>query len=92
MPLSILPTIIMSGVGTLTASGTTMLIVAPESDLARSAGVLGVIIAAVAAANAAHYSLVDRRLRRIETLSTRIVGCERAVLDALNEDGEPPGR
>lgn len=92
MPLSLIPAIIVGGISTLTASGTTMLVLAPESDLARTGGAVGVILAAVCAANAVNYTLIDRRLRRVELLTGRVVRCERAVLDALNDDAEPGGR
>ena len=91
MPLSVLPAVIVSSVSTLTASGTTMLVLAPESDLVRSGGVIGIILAAMGAATAAHYALMDRRLRRSEALLKRVVSTERAVLDVLNEDIDPPG-
>ena len=90
MPLSVLPTVIVSSVSTLTASGTTMLVLAPESDLARSGGIIGIVLAAMAAATAAHYTLLDRRLSRLEGLGRSIVNCERAVLDALDESNAPP--
>lgn len=84
------PTIINASLSALTAAGITLLTVRPDHDLSRSAGIVTAIVGAVGAATAIHWSLMDRRLRRVETLSTRIVTTEESVLTALQGSDLPP--
>lgn len=84
------PTIISVSVSALTAAGLTLLAARPDHDLYRSAGAVGVLIGAVGAATAIHWTLMDRRLRRVEGLGERIVTCERDVLSVLQGDGGSP--
>lgn len=86
MPVPDRPTIINASLSALTAAGITLLTVRPDHDLSRSAGIVTAIVGAVGAATAIHWSLMDRRLRRVETLSTRIVTAEQNVLTMLKGD------
>lgn len=89
MPVPDRPTIINASLSALTAAGITLLTVRPDHDLSRSAGIVTAIVGAVGAATAIHWSLMDRRLRRVETLSTRMVTYERDVLTALHSEDGP---
>lgn len=90
MPLPDRPTIVNASLGALTVAGVTLLTVRPDHDLSRSAGIVTAVIGAMGAATAIHWTLTDRRLRRVEVLGQRIVTAEQSVLTALQDDGLPP--
>lgn len=89
MTLSLVPTIASASASAVAATGLTLIVVRPDHDRSRSAGIVGVLAGAVGAATVIHYALMDRRLGRMEDLGQRIVSCERDVLHALQsrEDG-----
>ncbi|HEY9373054.1 hypothetical protein [Streptomyces sp.] len=82
------PTVLSAAISAVTAAGITMLITRPTHDLARSAGIVGILAGGMGAATTIHYALVDRRLCRVEDLGERIVCAEQSVLAMLTSGSE----
>ena len=84
------PTVLSAAISAITAASITALIARPRHDLIRSAGVVGILAGGMGAATTIHYTLIDRRLCRIEELGERIVCTEKDVLESLIDSGDEP--
>ena len=78
------PTALSALIGAITASGMTMLASRPHHDLARSVGIVSVVVGTVGAATA----VVLHKMQRMEDLGCRIVTVDQNILDALTDPGD----